>query len=111
MISRPAPGWPVRSNPCWTIFPHLLTDAEIFGWGRPKPRSHAPRSIPTPESAYADLKTNDLVVHVDYGVGRFAGLVERTLDGLQREFLLVLYADGEQLYVPVRQGDRLTRSV
>jgi transcription-repair coupling factor (superfamily II helicase) len=90
---------------------HLLTDAEIFGWGRPRPRRHAHRAAPTPESAYADLKPDDLVVHVDYGVGRFAGLVERTLEGLRREFLLVQYAEGDQLYVPIHQADRLTRYV
>jgi transcription-repair coupling factor (superfamily II helicase) len=90
---------------------HLLTDSEIFGWGRPRPRRHAPRAAPTPESAYADLKADDLVVHVDYGIGRFTGLVERTLEGLRREFLLVQYAEGDQLYVPIHQADRLTRYV
>lgn len=102
-------GWILRGAAVGTI--HLLTDAEIFGWGRPRPRHHAPHIAPTPESAYADLKPEVLVVHVDYGVGRFSGLVERTLEGIRREFLLIQYAEGDQLYVPIHQADRLTRYI
>lgn len=102
-------GWSVRLPGGGAL--HLLTDAEIFGWGRPRPRRHAPRAAPTPELAYADLKPDDLVVHVDYGIGRLSGLVERTLEGVRREFLLIQYADGDQLYVPIHQADRLARYV
>jgi transcription-repair coupling factor (superfamily II helicase) len=90
---------------------HLLTDAEIFGWAKPRPRPRRHRVATPPESAYADLKADDWVVHIDYGIGRFRGLVERTLDGLTREFLLVEYDDGDQLYIPIHQADRITRYV
>lgn len=90
---------------------HVLSDAEIFGWKRPHPRTPPRQAAEAPESLYADLKPGDYVVHVDYGIGRFAGLVQRELDGLQREFLLVEYQDGDQLFVPVHQADRLTRYV
>jgi transcription-repair coupling factor (superfamily II helicase) len=87
---------------------HLLTDGEIFGWRRPEPR-HRPRAIAeAPEAAYSDLQVGDYVVHVDHGIGRFAGLVHRTVDGLAREYLAVEYADEAQLFVPVHQADRLT---
>ncbi len=90
---------------------HLLTDAEIFGWVRPRPRPRRRRIAEAPESAYADLKTGDWVVHVDYGIGHFAGLVERTLEGLRREYLLVEFGGGDQLYVPIHQADRITRYI
>jgi len=90
---------------------HLLTDAEIFGWAKPRPRPRRRRVAAAPESAYADLHTGNWVVHIDYGIGRFNGLVERTLDGLQREFLLIEYDGGDQLYVPIHQADRITRYV
>ena len=100
-------GWTLKQPNDARI--HLLTDAEIFGWSRPKPRRRARPKAPAPESAYADLELGDHVVHVDYGVGRFEGLVSRTLDSLEREYLLVSYADGDQLYVPIHQADRITR--
>ncbi len=90
---------------------YLITDSEIFGWERPTPRPRARAAAETPESLYADLQEGDYVVHVDHGVGRYAGLVARALDGHEREFLTVEYEDGAALYVPVHQADRLTRYI
>ncbi len=90
---------------------HLITDSEVFGWERPQPRTRARPAAETPESIYADLKVDDYVVHIDHGVGRFGGLVQRELDNHVREFLAVEYDGGGQLYVPVHQADRLTRYV
>jgi transcription-repair coupling factor (superfamily II helicase) len=87
---------------------HLLTDGEIFGWSRPKPRPRTKVKSMAPEAEYADLRPGSFVVHIDYGVGRFIGLVERKLDEMLREYLLVEYAEGDQLYVPIHQADRIT---
>ena len=90
---------------------HLITDSEIFGWERPQPRMRQRPVAETPESVYSDLQIGDYVVHVDHGIGRFGGLVQRELDNHVREFLAVEYDNGGQLYVPVHQADRLTRYV
>jgi transcription-repair coupling factor (superfamily II helicase) len=90
---------------------HLITDSEVFGWDRPQPRTRQRPAAETPESIYADLNEGDYVVHIDHGVGRFIGLVQRELDHRVREFLAVEYDGGGQLYVPVHQADRLTRYV
>ncbi|NJC95587.1 MAG: transcription-repair coupling factor [Anaerolineales bacterium] len=90
---------------------HLITDSEIFGWERPQPRTRQRPVAETPESVYADLQVGDYVVHIDHGVGRFGGLVQRELDDHVREFLAVEYEGGGQLFVPVHQADRLTRYV
>ncbi len=89
----------------------LITDSEIFGWERPTPRARVRAAAETPEAVYADLQPGDHVVHVDHGVGRFAGLVQRHLEGHEREFLSVEYEGGDTLFVPVHQADRLTRYV
>lgn len=88
---------------------HLLTDAEVFGWGRPQPRVRAAPPARSPESAYADLSPGDWVVHTDFGIGRYLDLVERTLDGVRREYLWIEYAEGGQVYVPIHQADRVMR--
>ena len=90
---------------------HLITDSEVFGWERPQPRTRQRPVAETPESVYSDLQIGDYIVHVDHGIGRFGGLVQRELDNHLREFLAVEYGDGGQLYVPVHQADRLTRYV
>jgi transcription-repair coupling factor (superfamily II helicase) len=53
----------------------------------------------------------DYVVHVDHGIGRFAGLTQRQLEGHEREYLAVEYDNADTLFVPVHQADRLTRYV
>jgi transcription-repair coupling factor (superfamily II helicase) len=90
---------------------YLLTDSEIFGWERPKPRQQHRPAVEAPEALYADLKPGDWVVHIDHGIGRYQGLVRRTLDGVEREFLSVEYEGGDQIFVPVHQADRMSRYI
>ncbi len=90
---------------------HLLTDGEIFGWRRPELRQRPRPIAEAPEAAYADLEPGDWVVHMDHGIGRFNGLVQRPVDGIEREYLSIEYAEGDQLFVPVYQADRLTRYI
>ena len=87
---------------------YLLTDSEIFGWERPRPRKQRTKAYDGPEISYADLKIGDWVVHIDYGIGRFAGLVHRSIEDVERDFLLIKYAEDDQLFVPVHQADRLS---
>ena len=87
---------------------YLFSDQEIFGWKRPLPRLKRTKNYESPEFSYADLQPGDLVVHVDYGIGRFDGLVRRSLGGVERDYLKVLYAKDDELFVPVHQADRLT---
>ena len=90
---------------------HLLTDGEIFGWSRPQPRRRYRPTAEAPESGYADLEPGDWVVHVDHGIGKYIGLVQRSQDDIQQEFLCIEYADQDQLFVPIHHADRLTRYV
>jgi transcription-repair coupling factor (superfamily II helicase) len=102
-------GW-LYAAPGGTLL-HLFTDGEIFGWRRPEPRQRHRPVAESPEAAYADLQAGDYVVHVDHGIGIFIGLVHRTIDNIEREYLCIEYADQAQLYVPVHQADRITRYV
>jgi transcription-repair coupling factor (superfamily II helicase) len=98
-------------SPDSQISNYLITDSEIFGWERPQPRQRPRPGAETPESAYADLHPGDWIVHVDYGVGRYVGLVRRTLEGLEREFLCIEFKNSDQVYIPIHQADRLTRYI
>ena len=99
-------GWLVVDKDERTTY--LFTDQEIFGWKRPLPRLKRSRKHESPEFSFADLQPGDLVVHVDYGIGQFAGLVRRSLGEIERDFLKVVYAQDDELFVPVHQADRLT---
>jgi transcription-repair coupling factor (superfamily II helicase) len=89
----------------------LLTDAELFGWSRPKPRRVAKPRTASPEAFFSDLAIGDYIVHVDHGIGIFRGLTRIALNGPEREFLQIEYQRGDTLYVPVHQIDRLSRYI
>lgn len=53
----------------------------------------------------------DYVVHAAHGVAFFRSLVRQDTGGVERDYLLLEYAEGDKLYVPVEQFDRVTRYV
>ncbi len=57
----------------------------------------------------ADLRPGAPVVHEDYGVGRYRGLTTMESAGTTAEFLVLEYADGDRLYVPVQALERVSR--
>ena len=57
------------------------------------------------------FKPGDYVVHAAHGVAFFKDLVRREIDGTARDYLLLEYAEGDKLFVPVEQLDRVTRYV
>jgi transcription-repair coupling factor (superfamily II helicase) len=57
----------------------------------------------------ADLRPGAPVVHEDYGVGRYRGLTTMATGGMTAEFLVLEYAEGDRLYVPVQALERVSR--
>ncbi|MCX8061834.1 MAG: transcription-repair coupling factor [Anaerolineales bacterium] len=90
---------------------HVFSDSEIFGIRPPEIRHRKKQVVSSPEAQYADLQPGDYVVHVDHGIGIFIGLVTRTIDEVEREYLCIEYANQAQLFVPVYQADRVSRYI
>ncbi len=90
-------------------FIHLMTDAEIFGWNRPAPRRRKFERAVAPETYFSDIKPGDHIVHIEYGIGRYLGLVARAIGGTKREYLQIDYANNDTLYIPVHHADRLSK--
>jgi transcription-repair coupling factor (superfamily II helicase) len=60
-------------------------------------------------SDFRDLRTGDLVVHEEHGIGRFLGLETLDVGGTTREFMVLGYQGGDKLKVPVEAFDRLQK--
>ena len=56
-----------------------------------------------------ELSIGAPVVHIDYGVGRYAGLVTLSIDDQEHEFLQLDYADAAKVYVPVTNLHLISR--
>ncbi|MCL1887318.1 MAG: transcription-repair coupling factor [Kiritimatiellaeota bacterium] len=59
----------------------------------------------------ADLGHGDLVVHLDYGIGTFAGATEVDMDGRRVEVFTLEYADNTRVHVPVSHTHLVSRYV
>ena len=63
------------------------------------------------------LETGDYIVHEQHGVGRYVEMVQRTVQGATREYLVVEYAPakrgqpGDRLYIPTDQLEQITKYV
>ncbi|MGW4350943.1 transcription-repair coupling factor [Nocardia sp. NPDC004582] len=63
------------------------------------------------------LTAGDMVVHDQHGIGRFVEMIERTIGGARREYLVIEYAPGkrgqpgDRLFVPMDSLDQLSRYV
>lgn len=56
-------------------------------------------------------KPGDYVVHAAHGVAFFREIIRQEVGGVERDYLLLEYDQGDKLYVPVEQLDRVTRYV
>lgn len=79
----------------------VLGEQEIAGRRRAHRRAGRARSVGPQQ--YHDLTEGDHVVHYQHGIGRFEGLVSRTMVGVERDYLVVAYAGSDRLYVPIDQ--------
>ena len=98
-----AEGW-VMNN-----VTHLFTDAEIFGFIKQR---RLIKKQPVPRHKLSiDLVPGNYVVHVEHGIARFAGVTTMSTDSTEKEYLVLLYAAGDRLYVPTDQIDRVNRYI
>ncbi len=97
----------VLADPPLTIY----AEEQLFG-DRARQERRRRRSDRDPAriiQQLADLRPGAPVVHEDYGVGRYLGLTTMDAGGMPAEFLVLEYADGDKLYVPVQALERVSR--
>lgn len=76
----------------------IVLPGEGFGQRRKTPVSI---SEDVPLDNFVDIAPNDLVVHVDYGIGRFLGFEKIEQKGAILDHMVLEYADGDKLYIPI----------
>jgi transcription-repair coupling factor (superfamily II helicase) len=95
----------------------VLTETDLAG---ARAASREERRLPSRRRNTIDplqLAAGDFVVHEQHGVGRYGEMVQRTVQGATREYLVIEYAPskrghpGDRLYVPSDSLDQVTRYV
>jgi transcription-repair coupling factor (superfamily II helicase) len=85
----------------------VISETDILGdrLARPKRRRRASNFLAEASS----LTPGDLVVHIDHGIGRYAGLKTLEVQGAPHDTLELHYGAEAKLYLPVENIDLLTR--
>ncbi|MBU8870233.1 MAG: transcription-repair coupling factor [Gemmatimonadales bacterium] len=92
--------WPETGITC-------LTDHEFFQrYRRPMRVRHRSSGLVKEQ---ASLKPGEYAVHLEYGIGQYRGLRVITVEGVERECLLMRYADEGIVYVPVENIEQVER--
>ena len=89
----------------------IVSEQQLFG-EKLRQRNRRRRADRDPESIIRqlnDLNEGSPVVHEEYGVGRYLGLITLDTSGIKGEFLHLEYADGDKLYVPVHALELISR--
>ncbi|MFC6091202.1 transcription-repair coupling factor [Saccharothrix lopnurensis] len=97
----------------------VLTETDLTG-GRHGTSTKDMRRMPSRRRNAVDplaLKAGDFVVHEQHGIGKYVEMVQRTVAGATREYLVLEYASskrgqpGDRLFVPTDQLDEVSRYV
>ena len=82
----------------------VFTDTEIFS-KRQKPRSFSflPTEAKHTKFDPTEIGYEDLVVHLDYGIGKYGGLQKISAFGADRECLVISYLDNDKVFIPLEK--------
>ncbi len=78
----------------------VLSDEEIFG-ARARRRVRRSKKLDAFAAGFKDLAEGDLIVHTDFGIGRYGGLTKMQVNGVPGDFLILEYAGRDKVYLPV----------
>jgi transcription-repair coupling factor (superfamily II helicase) len=88
----------------------FLTEDDVFGPKKRVARLKG-RDVDYFLESFRDLKIGDYVVHVDHGIGLYRGIVELSVDGSRKDFLLIEFDGGDKLYVPIHDLDLVQKYI
>ncbi|MBC8453913.1 transcription-repair coupling factor, partial [PVC group bacterium] len=96
----------------------VAAESDLYGRRKTLSRKYMPTSssrrvapVGTRVTDFTDMEPGDLVVHVEYGIGRYLGQKEILFNNQRQEVLAIEYADNAKLYVPMSQSHLLSRYV
>ena len=89
----------------------ILTPNELFGYKRNKYTYSSKFKEGVVLGSYLELEKGDYVVHEYNGIGQFLGVTTLTVNGNHEDFLQILYANGDKIYVPLYQFNLIRKYV
>ena len=88
----------------------VIQENEIFG-RRKRPPASVTRAKSAVIESFVDLDPGDLVVHINYGIGRFQGIKRIKAAGAERDYITLRYGDEETIFIPIEQVNLIQRYI
>ena len=92
----------------------ILTEGQLISRGEPKRKAAAKKTGSTNRqklNSFTDLTPGDLVVHENYGIGRFVAMEQIKVDGAIKDYVKIAYQGSDTLFVPATQLDLVSKYI
>ncbi|MGM9627499.1 MAG: transcription-repair coupling factor [Faecousia sp.] len=120
LTTLPKPGQILLSDgalPCGMEYPlskiAILSEGQLIARSEPK-RKAAKKTTATNRqklNSFTDLTPGDLVVHENYGIGRFVAMEQLKVDGAVKDYIKIAYQGSDTLFVPATQLDLVSKYI
>lgn len=87
----------------------VISYVDIFSLGNTVKKYKSKFKTGTRTSNILDINKGDFVVHEMFGIGIYDGLVTIPKNGMKKDYLKIIYADDDILYIPVENIDRISK--
>ena len=90
----------------------VLTEGQLLSRGAPKQRKAKKTATNRQKlNSFTDLTPGDLVVHENYGIGRFVAMEQIRVDGAVKDYVKIAYQGSDTLFVPATQLDLVSKYI
>ncbi len=89
----------------------ILTEGQLLARGTPKKPRKKSATNRQKLNSFTDLSPGDLVVHENYGIGRFVAMEQIKIDGAVKDYVKIAYQGSDTLFVPATQLDMVSKYI
>ena len=92
----------------------ILTEGQLLARTEPKKKKAAKKTGSTNRqklNSFTDLTPGDLVVHENYGIGRFVAMEQIKVDGAIKDYIKIAYQGSDTLFIPATQLDMVSKYI
>lgn len=91
----------------------ILTEGQLMARSEPKKKTPKKTAATNRQklNSFTDLTPGDLVVHENYGIGRFVAMEQIKVDGAIKDYIKIAYQGSDTLFVPATQLDLVSKYI
>ena len=89
----------------------VLTEGQLICRSEPKKKTKKSATNRQKLNSFTDLTPGDLVVHENYGIGRFVAMEQIKIDGAVKDYIKIAYQGSDTLFVPAMQLDLVSKYI